>query len=166
MIDTLSLQFFWDKLAADLSLSNPCWSRVFNLLGDIRVNLVAYGSEAVGAVAQELIDIDFIRQQMERGVFGWEEWRALVARVYGVLKNVQSAERAVKSNAEWLRVSEEVEAQGPARKFCSAFRFLRLQSFLLQIDDSNARWIFLLLFFLCNQLKLSSFSAGSGRCPR
>ncbi len=120
---------------------------MFNNLEEIRANIVTYGSGAVGAVAQEMIDIDFIRQQMERGVFGWEEWCVLVARVYGVLKNVQSAERGVKSNSEWLKVSEQVKDESPARKFCCSFRFLRLQSSLLQIDDSNARWIFLLLFF-------------------
>ena len=130
----------WDRLAADISLSNPCWSRVFNLLAEIRANIVAHGSEAVGVVGQEMIDIDFIRQQMERGVFGWEEWCVLVARVYGVLRNVQSADRQDKCNTEWLKVSEQVKDEGPARKFCFGFRFLRNQSSLLQIDDSNARW--------------------------
>ncbi len=104
------------------------------------MNVVTHASEAVGAIVQEMIDIDFIRQQMELGVFGWEEWCVLVARVYGVLRHVQSADRQVKSNIGWLRLAEQVKDEGPARKFCFGFRFLKTQSSLLQIDNSNARW--------------------------
>lgn len=158
--DTLSPQLLWDKLAADISLSNPCWSRVFNLLAEIRVNIVTHASEAVGAIVQEMIDIDFIRQQMELGVFGWEEWCVLVARVYGILRNVQSADRVVKSNIEWLKLAEQVKDEGPARKFCFGFRFLKTQSSLLQIDNCNARWDLMFcirpvsrLIFLCHRIQ-------------
>ena len=60
-----STQAFWDSLADDLRLANPCFTRVVRVLLEVRDAIVDLAGVEADTI-REIIDGDFLRVQAER----------------------------------------------------------------------------------------------------
>ena len=114
-------QAFWDSLEDDLKL--PCYSRALNLLTDIR--------EALNC---KEIDIDFIRQQAEDGLYNWQNCIHLVTAIY--------AEAGGEKEEGWAQIQETMEkaaAEEQPRALCQALRFLLERVNVMRIKAANTK---------------------------
>ena len=135
-------QAFWDSLVDDLRLATPCYARVLRVLAEIRDGIRELaGSREAGGVG-EAVDLDFIRQQAEAGLYTWDSCRRLVAAVVGVIERVQAARRDEETRARWKQVEQgmhDASAEGRPRALCGALEFLLERVNAMRIDAANAR---------------------------
>ena len=133
-------QAFWDSLADDLRLLEPCFVRVLRVLGEIRdgVNELA-GSRESGSIS-EAVDLDFIKQQAEAGLYGWDSFQSLVATIVAIILRVQAPKRDTETKAKWEDVRQLMETtDNQPRALCKALEFLLDRVNIMRIDAANAR---------------------------
>lgn len=133
---------FWDSLVSDLELSRPCYVRVLRVLAEIRdgVNDLA-GSRDNGGIA-EVVDIDLIQQQADRGIYEWGSCMGLVSSILRVVQQVQAPKRDEETKAKWSSIHGDMQAATVAdqpRVFCRALEFLLDRVNAMRIDAANSR---------------------------
>ena len=126
----------------DLRLATPCYVRVLRVLAEIRdgINDLT-GSREAGALS-EAVDLDFVKQQAEAGLYTWDSCLRMVGAVVSVVQRVQAPKRDDETKAMWAVV--EAEMKGAAdeaypRAFCKALEFLLNRVNAMRIDAANAR---------------------------
>ena len=77
---------FWDSLVGDLRLDTPCFVRVLRVLGEVRDGILA-GTRDTGNI-MVVVDLDFIRDQAEKGLYGWQDCVLLMGKIFGVIQQV------------------------------------------------------------------------------
>ena len=135
-------QAFWDSLVDDLRLTTPCYVRVLRVLAEIRdgINELA-GSRESGSIS-EAVDLDFIKQQAEAGLYGWGSCRSLIAAIVAVIQRVQAPKRDEETKAKWREVGQamdEAAAEEQPRALCKGLEFLLDRVNAMRIDAANAR---------------------------
>jgi hypothetical protein len=137
-------QAFWDSLVDDLKLSPPCYVRVLRVLAEIRDGVadLAGSSEWAGRIA-EAVDLGFIKQQAELGLYGWDSCMRLIGCILAVIQRVQAPRRDDETTARWKQVGQamqEATADEQPRAFCKALEFLLDRVNAMRIDAANARY--------------------------
>ena len=79
---------FWDSLVDDLCLDMPCYTRVLRVLAEIRDGIHDLAGTRDSCNIMEVIDLDYICQQAERGLYGWPECTRLISGIFGVIQQV------------------------------------------------------------------------------
>ena len=133
-------QAFWDSLVDDLLLATPCYVRVIRVLAEIKdgINDLA-GSREAGAIT-DAVDIDYIKQQAEAGLYTWVSCTALVTSIVEVVQRVQAPKRDEETKAKWQAIHADMcTTNEPARAFCKALEFLLDRVNAMRIDAANAR---------------------------
>ncbi len=70
-----STQAFWDSLADDLRLANPCFTRVVRVLLEVRDAIVDLAGSREADTIREIIDSDFLRVQAGcQAYYSWDEF--------------------------------------------------------------------------------------------
>jgi hypothetical protein len=136
-------QAFWDSLVDDLKLAAPCYVRVLRVLAEIRdgINDLA-GSRESGSIA-EAVDLEFIKQQAELGLYGWDNCMRLIGSIVAVIQRVQAPKRDDETRARWKQVGQAMQdatGEDQPRSFCKALEFLLDRVNAMRIDAANARW--------------------------
>ena len=135
-------QAFWDSLVDDLKLATPCFVRVLRVLAEIRDGISELaGSREAGSVS-EAVDLGFIKQQAEAGLYGWDSCRGLIAAVVAVIQRVQAPKRDEETKARWREVGQAMLGAAAAerpRALCKALEFLLDRVNAMRIDAANAR---------------------------
>eukprot|EP00291_Cryptomonas_curvata_P026192 CAMPEP_0172174800 /NCGR_PEP_ID=MMETSP1050-20130122/13871_1 /TAXON_ID=233186 /ORGANISM="Cryptomonas curvata, Strain CCAP979/52" /LENGTH=643 /DNA_ID=CAMNT_0012846827 /DNA_START=422 /DNA_END=2354 /DNA_ORIENTATION=- len=135
-------QAFWDSLVDDLKLASPCYVRVLRVLAEIRdgINDLA-GSKESGSIS-EAVDLEFIKQQAEQGLYGWDNCMRLIGSIVAVIQRVQAPKRDDETRARWKQVGQAMQEAAGAdqpRAFCKALEFLLDRVNAMRIDAANAR---------------------------
>jgi len=135
-------QAFWDSLVDDLKLAAPCYVRVLRVLAEIRdgINDLA-GSREAGSIS-EAVDLDFIKQQAEAGLYGWDNCKNLIAGIVAVIQRVQAPKRDEETKAKWKEVGQamhDATGEEQPRAFCKGLEFLLDRVNAMRIDAANAR---------------------------
>jgi len=135
-------QAFWDSLVDDLKLASPCYVRVLRVLAEIRdgINDLA-GSKESGSIS-EAVDLEFIKQQAELGLYGWDNCMRLIGSIVAVIQRVQAPKRDDETRARWKQVGQamqEATGEDQPRAFCKALEFLLDRVNAMRIDAANAR---------------------------
>jgi hypothetical protein len=135
-------QAFWDSLVDDLRLATPRYVRVLRALAEIRdgINDMA-GSREAGSMA-EAVDLDFIKQQAEAGLFTWDSCRRLVGSVVEVVQRVQAPKRDEETKRWWEQIDQEMQdasAEEQPLAFSKALEFLLNRVDAMRIDAARAR---------------------------
>lgn len=92
------------------------------------------------AAVCEIIDIDFIKDQVVLGVFDWVACKRLVGAVVGIIQRVQLPKRISETQEKWLPVGASmVAAEFCPRVMCNALEFLLDRATVMRIDVANAR---------------------------
>ena len=135
-------QAFWDSLVDDLKLAVPCYVRVLRVLAEIRdgINDLA-GSRESGSIS-EAVDLDFIKQQAEAGLYGWDNCKNLIAGIVHVIQRVQAPKRDEETKAKWKEISHamnDAAREEQHRAFCRGLEFLLDRVNAMRIDAANAR---------------------------
>jgi hypothetical protein len=146
--DIRFLQAFWDSLVDDLALAVPCYTRVLRVLGEIRDGIKDMAGSRESIAICEAVDISFIEQQLESGVFGWDCCQRLIGSIVGIIQKVQLPSRDAETQALWATQQESMiclKADQP-RVLCKAIRFLMDLLNNMKIDFANARYV---CFWVC-----------------
>ena len=135
-------QAFWDSLVDDLRLATPCYVRVLRVLAEIRdgINDLA-GSREAGSIS-EAVDLDFIKQQAEAGLYTWVNCLRLIGSIVEVIQRVQAPKRDEETKARWKLIDQgmhDASSEEQPRAFCKALEFLLDRVNAMRIDAANAR---------------------------
>jgi hypothetical protein len=148
---------FWESLADDLRLSPPCYARVVKVLGEVRDGIadLAQGSAARRGAASinDVLDMDLIKQQIDRGGFAWTSCVKLIQDVASILTQVEAAgarpagapaghDPAAKVRWEEVDHAMQAAAAAPAEQpgaFCAALSYLLDRVRAVRIDVANSR---------------------------
>jgi hypothetical protein len=117
---------FWGSLVSDLTLpNNPCFSRVIKVLGEIKKDLPAL---------DEALDLDFIEDQADAGLFTWDRCMQLIRTIHSFMEPLPA-------DAELWKVLEECPQapQEQAQKFCRCLRLLLAHGHTSSLKDCNFR---------------------------
>ena len=133
-------QAFWDSLVDDMKLASPCYVRVLRVLSEIRDGISDLaGSRESGSIA-EAMDLDFIKDQSEKGLYGWDSCKNLIAAIVAVIQKVQAPRRDSETKEKWESVRKTMEeTDDEPRAFCCALEFLLDRVNAMRIDAANAR---------------------------
>ena len=129
---------FWESLVDDLQLATPCYSRVLHVLGEIR-NGVAnlQGPNEL----DEVIDLNFIKEQAEAGLYDWNSCRGLMDSIITVIKRVQAPKREAETTEKWRTFSARLDcpAEERPRVLSEGMELLLDRLNTMRIDAANAR---------------------------
>lgn len=130
---------FWNSLVDDMKLEPlPCFVRVLRVCGEISDALKELVNEREYSTVKEILDLDFIKQQAELGLYGPESCRTLVLGVVNVIRNSQLPKRDTSLNAEWPPLLAKMETPDH-QIFCDALEFILERVQLMRVDHSNTR---------------------------
>jgi len=84
-----SFQFaFWNSLVDDLRLAQPCYARVLLVLTEICNGIRDLRGTRVSRDITEVVDLDLIRHQAERGLLSWQDCVRLITAIFDVIQQV------------------------------------------------------------------------------
>ena len=88
------------------------------------------------------MDLDYIKQQAEAGLYKWSSCTALIASIVTIVQRVQAPKRDEETKEKWKDVEagmrNAVEQEHP-RAFCRGLEFLLDRVNAMRIDAANAR---------------------------
>ena len=128
----------------DLRLATPCYARVLRVLSEIRDGILDLtGTREVQAL-REAVDLDFIKQQAEAGLFSWVSSVHLVHALLQAVQRSQAPKRDEETRTRFAAVDTLLTeaASSPEdqpRAFCKALEFLLDRLNAMRIDAANAR---------------------------
>ena len=122
----------------------PVCTRVLRVLAEISDAIRDVSGSREAAVIAELVDLDHIKQQAERGLYVWESCTKLIHGILAVVQRVQSRKRDEETKEKWEPIEEGLtmgnhNADGRPRAFCKGLEFLLDRVNALRIDAANAR---------------------------
>ena len=130
---------FWDSLVDDLTLAHPCYVRVLRVLCEIRDGISDLAGSRMGGPLDEAMDMDFIKQQADAGLYGPESCRQLMVSILSVIQRVQMPKRDEETKTKWQVVADAMDTEPGPRTFCKALEFLLDRVNAMRIDAANAR---------------------------
>ena len=136
------LRAFWDGLADDLQLDPPCYARVLRVLAEIRDGLAGVSSPAEKDAILEMVDLEFIKQQTDEGLYSWEDCITLLASVVSLIRQVQSDSRKPSTASGWQELESELtgaDISAQPKLLCRCLEFLLGRVNALRTDSANAR---------------------------
>jgi hypothetical protein len=134
---------FWASLTSDLTLEEPCYVRVYDVLEEIRRGVSDLGGDAVVARLADAVDMDHIKEQVTARLFTWDSIVGVSTALSGMVRELSCEERKADFDLKWteihalLHCDNGVEAR--AGSFVSALEFLLTRTNLCRIDFANAR---------------------------
>lgn len=144
---------FWESLVDDLRLERVCYVRVLRVIEEIKAGLIDLADQAETVAINETIDVEFIRSQVDDGIFDWCGCKAFVGSVNNLMMRMQTAKRREESQVKCREISDKleiIEAGEEPRMFCKALEFLLERVNVMRIDAANARYVWLCVCrFLC-----------------
>jgi len=126
----------------DLRLATPCYVRVLRVLAEIRDGINDLAGSRETANLAEAVDLDYIKQQAEAGLFTWGSCSRLVSAIVEVIQRVQAPKRDEETKAKWAETQATMggaTAEEHPRAFCQALEFLLDRVNAMRIDAANAR---------------------------
>ncbi len=123
-------------------LPTPCYVRVLRVLVEVRDGISDLAGSIEVSAIHEAIDIDFIRRQVELGVYEWDNCKRLVGTVVGIIKRLQAPKRDADTQEKWMTVGSNMLAATDSdrpRVLCEALEFMLDRINILRIDAANAR---------------------------
>jgi hypothetical protein len=134
---------YWDSLVDDLRLPTPCYVRVLRVLEEIRDGVADLGNGTKEAKdIMNILDIELIKQQVEKGTFDWNSCITVVDGIIQVLFRMQAPQRDEETKERWAGVSKdlkEAEKDQQPRTFCRALEFVLDRVNAIRIDAANSR---------------------------
>mmetsp|Transcript_4190 Transcript_4190/g.11969 ORF Transcript_4190/g.11969 Transcript_4190/m.11969 type:complete len:567 (-) Transcript_4190:25-1725(-) len=138
---------FWDSLVDDLRLATPCYARVIRVLGEIRDGLCEVVGPEEARHVGELVDLEFIRGQVDQGLYSWESCSRLIASLVKVVQRTQSVRREEETAGKWREAEAAMAAAGSveerARALCGGLELVLERLNAMRIDAANARLRFI-----------------------
>ena len=116
---------------------------MLRVLSEVRDGIVDLSGVRESVAISEAIDIDFIKDQAELGIFDWMACKSLVGAVVGIIRRLQAPKRDSETQAKWLVVGASMLAAESAdrpRVMCKALEFMLDRVNVMRIDAANARY--------------------------
>jgi hypothetical protein len=117
---------------------------VLRVLAEIRdgINDLTGGRE--DSLLQEAVDLDFLKQQAEAGLFGWINCTQLVHVLHQAVQRIQAAKRDEETKAKFAVVDQLLcdatsSTENQPLAFCKALEYLLDRVNAMRIDAANSR---------------------------
>jgi hypothetical protein len=131
---------FWNSLVYECNAQK--FSNLLRLLVYIRDG-VKYAQPRESALICGVINVDVIKEQAERGMFGWHQRVALVCSVVEVIRRAQEPGRADHLDSKWNVIQSDmaasVNAMRQLRAFSNALEFVMECVTKMRADAVNSR---------------------------
>ena len=115
---------------------------MLRVLSEVRDGVSDLAGEAESAAIAEVVDVDFIKDQVELGAYDWMACKRLVGSVVGIIRRVQAPRRDSETQHKWLEVGASMlaaEIVDRPRVMCKALEFLLDRVNAMRIDAANSR---------------------------
>ncbi len=116
--------------------------RVLRVLSEVRDGISDLAGTRESTAVREVIDVDFIKDQVELGAYDWGACKRLVGGVVTIIRRVQSPMRDGETQQKWLQVGASMlaaESIDRPRVMCKALEFLLDRVNAMRVDAANAR---------------------------
>jgi hypothetical protein len=128
----------------DLRLATPCYVRVLRALAEIRDGIVDLTGNREMQALGEAVDLDFIKQQAEAGLFAWVSCVHMVHALHQAVQRNQAAKRDEETRAKFAEVEAlmadaSTSPEDQPRAFCKALEYLLGRVNAMRIDAANNR---------------------------
>ena len=133
---------FWTGVEEDLRRMPPCYGRVLRVLVQVREGVAAVASPSVKTALAELVDENLIRQQAEKGLYGWKECVALISNITIYICDTQVPKRKAETEERWSALKCEMDAADAAAQpgfLCRGLQFLIARANAARADVGNER---------------------------
>ena len=90
----------------------------------------------------QIINLSFVQDQINLGLFGWESCRRLIVAVVDLIKQVQGSSRVTQTQAQWVVVQSSMEQVTDSSwpvVLSQALEFIHERVNVLRIDAANMR---------------------------
>ena len=90
-----------------------------------------------------MVDLEYIKQQAENGLYDWESCTRLIGGIVAVVQRLQASKRDEETKEQWVAIEKGTKTSAGAderpRAFCKALEFLLDRVNAMRIDAANAR---------------------------
>jgi hypothetical protein len=92
------------------------------------------------SMIDEMIDIRFISEQLEKGAYDWDRCFRLVKSITSIIKQKQNQDRIDETNILWEATNSMImDGTDMPAAFCNALRFIFDRVNMMRVDNTNAR---------------------------
>ena len=123
-----------------MKLDPPCYVRVIRVLEEICDGIHSLRADSG---IQEVVDLAFVKQQAEAGLYTWAHTQKLLAGIVSIIKHIQMPMRDGETKTMWEALQtvdmEGAEEARPSRALCNQLEFLPNRVNVMRIDVANAR---------------------------
>jgi hypothetical protein len=135
---------FWAGVEEELQRKPSGFGRVLRVLCQVRDGVAAVAPPAVKTDLCELVDEDLIRQQVDKGLYGWKECVDLISNITKIICRIHTPERRAQTEKLWAVVKAELEAADvsvQSQQLCRGLQFLLARANVARVDVGNQRLI-------------------------
>jgi hypothetical protein len=127
---------FWAGVEEELLV----FGCVLRVLCQVRDGVAAVAPPPVKTDLFELVDEDLIRQQVDKGLYGWKECVDLISNITTIICRIHTPERRAQTDKVWAAVKEELEAADvsvQSQQLCRGLQFLLARANVERVDVGN-----------------------------
>jgi hypothetical protein len=113
------------------------------VLRDIKDSLCELGGGREKLAAEEVLDMDFIKHQLNNEAFSLEDCKRLFVSVVDIIRRIQAPKRDAELSEQWKRLCDDMIVNGgdQPKAFQVALRFMLERVNILRIDAANMRCV-------------------------
>ena len=135
MYETVEREFF-DSIEKELRLDPPLYVRFFKVLEEICSGLHDLSTDC-GIL--ELVDLAFVKQQTEAGLYTWPSTQKLFTAIADVIQRIQSPKRVQETASMWhaLQAVDVKDQQQIPTALCHHAQFFLNRLNVMRLDRAN-----------------------------
>lgn len=135
---------FWKNLEDDFKYTIPSYTRLLQILIVIREGINNITKYRNADYMIEIIDINYIKQQIETKMYTWNNCIELILSILKVIKQIQSQERDKETKEKWELINQQmidasININEQPQTLCKALKFARNHINAIRIDIVNAQ---------------------------
>lgn len=131
---------FWESVIQDLTSLPPKFGRVLRILCQVRNGISVILPEISKNKLDEIIDENFIQDQVDHGVYEWKNFINLLHNIVFIIHSVQIPQQQTKLMEEWTVIKktfDETDLSIDYKIICNGLKFILNQTNIARIDYGN-----------------------------
>ncbi len=132
---------FWDSLVDDLRVQPPCYTRVLNVIGEVRDGIIDLAPSRKKELSEK-IDVGFWKQQIDIGALDWPSCVGMIDGMVKICLQMQTGERNKETLEAWKLMEPTLRSTTPEEQpkaFCDALQYALDRVNAMRVDAANAR---------------------------
>ena len=133
---------FWNSLENDLKCTIPSYSKVLQILKKINDEINDLTKDLENINILEIININFIKQQIEANLYTWINFNQLILSIVEVIQKIQVPQRNNETKEQWELISKQIydaSVDEQPQVLCNSLKFIINCFNSIRIDLANER---------------------------